>query len=223
MASTITGRNARQEGIVPFHSLSQCRATVIGVGAVGRQVALQLAAMGAPWLQLVDPDTVEEVNLGCQAYLEADVGRTKVEATGHIVRQLSPDTELTEVRARFRRSLYCGNAVFCCVDSIHTRKLIWESVHRRVEFFCDGRMSAEVLRVLTASDPETRETYAGSLFPPAEAHSGACTARSTIFCANIAAGMMLSQFSKWLRRLPVDPDICLNLLSMELVLGCVAS
>jgi molybdopterin/thiamine biosynthesis adenylyltransferase len=40
-----------------------CRATVVGVGAIGRQVALQLAAMGICWLQLVDFDIVEPANL----------------------------------------------------------------------------------------------------------------------------------------------------------------
>ena len=38
-------------------------ATVVGVGAIGRQVALQLAAIGIPKLQLIDHDTVEPVNL----------------------------------------------------------------------------------------------------------------------------------------------------------------
>ena len=74
-------RDLRQREIVPPERLAACKATVIGVGAIGRQVALQLAAMGVPWLQLVDPDTVEAVNLGCQGYLEEDLGKPKVETT----------------------------------------------------------------------------------------------------------------------------------------------
>jgi molybdopterin/thiamine biosynthesis adenylyltransferase len=49
-------RDLRQRDIVPPEQLANCRATVIGVGAVGRQVALQLAAMGVPWIQLIDFD-----------------------------------------------------------------------------------------------------------------------------------------------------------------------
>lgn len=41
-------------------------------------------------------------------------------------------------------------------------------------------------------------------------------ARTTIYCVNVAAGLMLAQFTKWLRGLPVEPDISLNLLSNEL-------
>jgi len=36
--------------------LHTCKATVIGVGAIGRQVALQLTSIGIRWLQIVDFD-----------------------------------------------------------------------------------------------------------------------------------------------------------------------
>ena len=53
-------RYCRQKDIVPPDRLAECKATVVGVGAIGRQVALQLAAMGVPWLKLVDFDIVDE-------------------------------------------------------------------------------------------------------------------------------------------------------------------
>ncbi len=37
------------------------------------------------------------------------------------------------------------------------------------------------------------------------------------YCANIAAGMMLAQFTKYLRQLPIESDISFNLLTNELV------
>ena len=77
-------------------------------------------------------------------------------------------------------------------------------------------MSAEVLRVLTACDAPSRGHYPSTLFSAGEAHAGACTAKSTIYCANIAAGMMLAQFTRHLRGLPVDHDLQLNLLTSEL-------
>jgi sulfur carrier protein ThiS adenylyltransferase len=77
-------------------------------------------------------------------------------------------------------------------------------------------MTAEVLRVLTACDPKSRKHYPTTLFQAEEAFVGPCTARTTIFCANIAAGLMVAQFAKYLRQLPVDCDIQLNLLASEL-------
>ena len=68
-------------------------------------------------------------------------------------------------------------------------------------------------------DPQGRERYPHTLFAAEESFQGACTAKSTIFTANIAAGLMLEQFTRWLRRLPVDPDLQFNLLSSEITLG----
>ena len=215
----LADRDLRQREIVPPERLAACWATVVGVGAIGRQVALQLAAMGVPWLQLVDPDIVEPVNLACQGYLQDDLDRTKVSATADLCQQVNHGLEVHELSERFRRTQDVGNAVFCCVDAINTRRLIWQAVQERVEFWADGRMSAEVLRVLTACDAASRRHYPTTLFAADQAYAGACTARSTIFCANIAAGLMIAQFAKFLRRLPVDADLQLNLLAGELTVA----
>ena len=190
-------RYSRQQDIVPPDRLAQCKATVIGVGAIGRQVALQLTAMGISWLQLTDFDVVEISNLASQGYLQDDLGNPKVEATANLCRQINDDLEMHEVNDRFRRSMEIGDIVFVCVDKIDTRRLIWEAVKDTVSFFADGRMSAEVLRVLTACDSSSREYYPRTLFTPEQAYVGPCTAKTTIFCANIAAGMMVDQFSKY--------------------------
>ena len=217
--STLIDRAARQRDIVPPDRLAACRATVVGVGAVGRQVALQLAAMGLPRLHLIDPDIVEEVNLACQGYLEADLGREKVHATAELCRQINPEVDIQTETGRFRRHAEVGNVIFCAVDDIEVRRLIWQSAGQRGQFFADGRMSAEVIRVLAAADEASRKHYPTTLFTAAEAYQGACTAKSTIFTASIAAGLMLGQFSKWLRNLPIEKDLTLNLLAAELSLG----
>ena len=209
-------RYSRQRDIVPPDRLAACKATVIGVGAIGRQVALQLTAMGIPWLQLIDFDLVEESNLASQGYLEEDLGKPKVEATGELCRRISHGLELHLVNDRFRRSIEIGTAVFCAVDKIETRRLVWEAVRDRADFFCDGRMSGEVLRVLTACSAASRKHYPTTLFAAEEAYAGSCTARTTIYCANIAAGLMLAQFATWLRGMPVEVDVNTNLLAIEM-------
>jgi sulfur carrier protein ThiS adenylyltransferase len=212
-------RYSRQKDIVPADRIADCKATVIGVGAIGRQVALQLTAMGIPWLQLIDFDTIEISNLASQGYLEDDLKKLKVEATADLCREINRDLEIQVLPERFRRSLSIGNIVFCCVDKIDVRRLIWEAVKEKVRFFADGRMSAEVLRVITACDVESRKHYPSTLFNAEEAFAGPCTAKTTIYCANIAAGLMVAQFAKYLRQLPVDADIQLNLLASELTVG----
>jgi sulfur carrier protein ThiS adenylyltransferase len=88
--------------------------------------------------------------------------------------------------------------------------------------FVDGRMTAEVLRVLAVGEPATDGHYATTLFAADEAYAGPCTASSTIYTASVAAGLMVGQMTRWLRRLPVDGDLTLNLLSMELTVAAGA-
>jgi sulfur carrier protein ThiS adenylyltransferase len=79
-------------------------------------------------------------------------------------------------------------------------------------------MLGEVIRVLSATnDSQSIKKYSDSLFSGEEAQAGSCTSRSTIYTANIAAGMMVHQFARWLRKLPLDDDLCFNLLSSELI------
>jgi sulfur carrier protein ThiS adenylyltransferase len=212
-------RFSRQADIVPRERILDCKATVIGVGAIGRQVATQLAAVGLPWIQIVDHDTVEESNIASQGYFQDDLTRFKVHATADICHQINPHLELYTINERFKRSSTIGNCIFCCVDKIETRKHIWDAAKDKANFFVDGRMSAEVLRVITACDEKSRKYYPQTLFTAEQAQAGPCTAKTTIYCANIAAGFMLAQFTKYLRLLPVDPDIQINLLSSELNVG----
>jgi sulfur carrier protein ThiS adenylyltransferase len=214
-------RYSRQRDIIPQERLAACRATVIGLGAIGRQVALQLAAMGIAWLQLVDFDQVEPSNLASQGFLEGDLGKFKVDAAAELCCQINNGLQphLNAVATRFRRSMAIGNVLFCCVDQIETRRQIWDVVQRKADFFCDGRMAAEVLRIVTVADSVSRQRYPETLFSSREAYAGSCTAKATIFCANVAAGLMLSQFAKWLRGLATDFDCQLNLLSAELTVA----
>ena len=208
-------RFGRQDDLVPRDRLADIKATVIGVGAIGRQVVLQLAAIGVSRLQLVDFDQVDLTNVTTQGYWAADVGQPKVEATLAAIRQLDSAIIAETVQDRYRPRMEIGEAVFCCVDSIATRSAIWRSAGTRCRFWADGRMLGEVLRVLAVTESIGRDHYPTTLFAQSEAQPGRCTARSTIYAASIAAGLMVHQCSRWLRRLPVDREIVLNLLSSE--------
>jgi sulfur carrier protein ThiS adenylyltransferase len=194
--------------------------TVIGIGAIGRQVTLQLAAIGARRLQLVDFDRVDITNVTTQGYLVEDVGQPKVAATAQAIRRLDPDVEVNAIDDRYRPKMELAKAVFACVDSIEARGAIWRSARRRTEFWADGRMLGETIRILVAADEASRRYYPTTLFAASEAEQGRCTARSTIYSANIAAGLMVHQFVRWLRGQPLDADTTLNLLASEMTVDC---
>jgi sulfur carrier protein ThiS adenylyltransferase len=221
MATPVTteDRFTRQQDLVPSARLAPLVLTVIGVGSIGRQVARTLAAIGARRMRLVDFDHVEDSNRTTQGYLAQDVGLPKVVAMAREIARLDPSIDVELVEDRYRPKLAVGEAVFCAVDSIETRAAIWRSAGRRARFWADGRMLADTIRVLVAADEAGRRHYPTTLFSASEAHPGRCTAMNTFDTAQIAAGLMVHQFRRWLRGQATDPDAVLNLLSGELILG----
>lgn len=216
---TSKNRFSRQRDLVPAARLSNVFVTVIGVGAIGRQVAIQLAAIGARRIQLVDFDSVDHSNVTTQGYLAADIAKPKVQATAQAITGLDSAIHVELIQDRYRPKLEIGEAAFCCVDSIDARSAIWRSAENRTGFWADGRMLGEAIRILVAADEISRRHYTTTLFSTGEAEPGRCTARSTIYAANIAAGLMVHQFVRWLRGQSVDADASLNLLAGELVVG----
>jgi ThiF family protein len=211
-----TDRFARQSGLLPPSALENLTATVIGVGAIGRQVALQLASLGVRNLVLVDFDRVEPTNVSTQGYFNPDVGTPKVVATARAIERIDPLIHVGLVEDRYRPQLEAGDAVFCCVDSITARSATWRSAGHRCRFWCDGRMLGETMRILVATEQQGRSHYPTTLFQQSEAQVGTCTARGVIYTACIAAGLMVHQFTRWLRKLPIDSDVSVNLLASEL-------
>ena len=207
-----------QQDLVPQERLQAHRVTVIGVGAIGRQVALQLASIGVHQLQLIDFDEVDSTNVTTQGYLAGDIGYPKILSVSRLLRQIDPAIEVDMVPDRFRPKHTVGTAVFCCVDSISARRAIWNSLCHKIGFWADGRMQGEVIRVLAldATDTHQRLRYDESLFEQSDAHAGSCTSRSTIYAASIAAGLMVHQFCRYLRGIDTDPSLMLNLLASEL-------
>ncbi|MFH1303653.1 MAG: ThiF family adenylyltransferase, partial [Planctomycetota bacterium] len=146
-----TDRFQKQSDLIPAERLFQMAATVIGVGAIGRQVALQLAAIGTPRIQLVDFDTVESTNITTQGYRGQDLGQSKVDATEKAIQELDKSIQVITHTDRYRATIPIGEAVFCCVDSISARAAIWRSVNKKCEFWTDGRMLGEIIRILAVS------------------------------------------------------------------------
>jgi len=213
----IENRDIRQREIVPPDAIKEMTVTVIGVGAIGRQVATQLAAMGIQNLQFIDPDVVAPENLAAQGFLETDLDELKVVAVQEACSRINSEINIEIIDGLYNDDIEVGNVVFCCVDSMMAREFIWDSVEEDVKLFLDTRMSAESMRIL-AVDTEGGDTfwYEETMFADEEAYGTRCTAKSTIYCANIAAGLAISEFTKWLRGMSVSKDKMLNLLSGEM-------
>ena len=220
----LSDRDIRQRDIIPREKLELLTGVVIGVGAVGRQVALQLAAIGTPRLVLVDHDIVAIENLAAQGFAEKEIGLTKVEAVKESCRELNSAVLVETWQERFGQNVKIQmdspeqkKVIFCCVDSMAARKGIWKFMEFE-HFFVDTRMAAEIARVfcVTSDAPEAAEYYTTTLFTDAEAYEASCTAKTTIYCANLCAALAVSQLTKWLRDIPTDPDVTFNIMTSEI-------
>ena len=193
--------------------------TVIGVGAIGRQVALQLAAIGVRRLQLVDFDRVEQTNITTQGYLADDIGQPKVAATAEAIARLDPDVEVDAIDDRYRPKLEIGEVVFAA------------STRSKPAARSGGRPGTS--RVL-GGWPDARRNNSHSRRrrrgeSPALSDDALCRERGRAGEVHGPQHDLHGQHCRrtygapvcrWLRRQPVDADISLNLLASEMMVGC---
>lgn len=216
-------RYTRQEGIVSQDLIKSYRPLVIGTGAVGSNVARQLAHMGSD-MSLVDFDEVDEVNLCCQGFLESDVGKYKVDAVQGIVSQINGSVNAHQHKDAFNiNHKYAGEEViFSCADSMKVRETAFRHFTRtkKFRFLGDSRIrGGDTIRIVIcrADMPESTATYKGSLFAEEEAQRGSCTTKTTIYGAFVASALLISEYVKFLNGRPTEcTDFMVNLASLEM-------
>lgn len=202
---------------MPLEKLQKIKATIVGLGSGGRQVGLQLATIGVPNLHFIDHDKVEIVNLASQGFMEEDLGKFKVDAVAEICKKINSQINIKTTKAKFNPIMFDGGVIFSCVDSMSARRKIFESTNGIRELMIDARTTAEYSRIfIVDNDEESNKHYEKSLFSDDEAHPGSCTAKMTFYIANVSAGIRVAQFAKWLRNIPLDKEIQINLLTNEM-------
>jgi sulfur carrier protein ThiS adenylyltransferase len=213
-------RYSRQTLLVP-DGLRTIPISIIGCGAIGRNVAVQLVSMGAENIELYDFDTVEESNVASQGFPEQQIGMSKVEAVEMSCKAINSQCSISVKNERFVKSSSLHGAVFLCVDTMEGRTLVSSAAQRqRVNFVIDGRMSGETARILSFEPTNSEEytSYTNTLMSDEQAHEGACTAKSTIYCSNIISGFMVSILTKWIKKLDssFDKDFMLDINNREI-------
>ncbi len=88
-----------QEVFSSFETMRTAKVAILGCGAVGSWVAVQLAHAGFQNLAFVDGDIVEESNLNRSVFRAEDFGRPKVEALRAAVLKISPAIRVNTTKA----------------------------------------------------------------------------------------------------------------------------
>lgn len=179
-------------------------------------------------MYLVDFDTVDVENLAVQGFVEADLGMKKVKAVARACSQINSGIRVNVTPSKFCKEMISGIektaedriVVISGVDKMEVRKQIWGTYAAKFAdddnaLFVDARMGAEVARILAVRGTEEKDYYEKTLFLQNDGLQQSCTAKSTIYCANIAAGMVVGVFTKWLRGMRPDRDTLYNIFATE--------
>ena len=192
----------RQSDILSSERVKDQSVAIIGAGAIGSHVAECLAKIGIRKLQLWDFDLVESHNISNQGYRLGDIGKSKVEA---IKERLEADTGI-EVEANNKQFTRVSSTnspiVISAVDSMRSRKAIFESVKKNIDayLFIDARMGALYGEIYSVdlTDPTSTAKYESTLFDDSEAYQEPCTRKATIFCAQGMAAWIASSVVDYL-------------------------
>lgn len=185
----------------PF-AFGQRRVDVVGCGATGSRIVLDLAKLGVENIHAWDFDQVEEHNVANQAFGLEHIGLLKVEALASIVRSAT-GTEITTHAEAVDGSQPLGEEVFLLTDTMASRKEIWDrglKFKLRTQVLIETRMSADSGRVYTLNPnrPGHIRAYEETLYADDEAEQSACGASVSVGpTAEVLAGLAVWQLIRW--------------------------
>lgn len=206
---------SRQSGYVPPEKFHGEKITVVGAGAIGSHVALQLAQMGigqsgSGELHIYDYDVVEEHNLPNQAYRLQDVGRPKVEALqGFIEDKMGFSIEAHNEKITKESggsSITSSRYVFLAVDSMEARKEILENFlefNSCTKLMLESRMGLTegMVFAINPQDYQEVDVWKSKWYSNEESEAGGCggseaVASTSIFIATFCVSTMMHHFKK---------------------------
>jgi molybdopterin/thiamine biosynthesis adenylyltransferase len=177
----------RQADLISDLQLKSYPITIIGAGAIGGWVALSLVKMGIKNITVMDYDEVDTVNMNCQFFRVKDIGKPKVLALQELIEDFT-DVKINAINDKFVGG-NIGGIVISAVDNMATRKLIYDT-QLTTRFIIDPRMGAEdaLMYVIKPNDMDDRESYEKVLYTDEKATHERCTAKATIYTANLLSG-----------------------------------
>jgi len=198
-------RFLRNRDIIPQEKLDAL--SVIGLGGIGSAVIMLGSIMGFPKIEGWDHDDMAEHNLSTTVYPLSSVGHPKA----IIASQVAIKYGCVEP-AMHKRLWETGKPlhpkVIMCTDNMESRKDIfnqWAGMNNR-EFIIDARMGAMTCEIITITKGD-EEGYMKTWQPSSAIDDEPCTAKHTIFTANIVAGLSLAQMQRVLIKSPYQRHV----------------
>jgi len=179
---------------------------IIGVGATGSFVAMELARMGCPVLNIYDFDDVEIHNIPNQYYDTEDLGKLKVEALAEKLKAINPNiivNVFTKAVLPKADEEHPGidtmkGYVFLLVDSMKVRKELWAAAKENKDIIhCwESRLGSDQARVYSI-DMSIKDfsKYEADFYDDDNAEVSACGTSITVLPIVLqTASLMIVQF-----------------------------
>lgn len=181
---------------------------IIGVGATGSFVAMILARLGCPVLNIYDFDDVELHNIPNQYYDTEDLGKLKVEALEIKLKAINPNIVINihkcpvlPVRDEKEDSIGINELsgyIFLLVDSMTVRKQLWEAIKRNKNIIhvWESRLGSDQARVYSLDmDRKDYSQYEQDFYSDETAEVSACGTSITVLpIVLMTASFMIEQF-----------------------------
>lgn len=139
---------------------------IIGCGAIGSWIAIQLTRQGVDNLHLWDFDVVDAHNLTNQSYPKAHIGQPKVASLRAQMKAINPAMNITIHNEPYTDQPLAGS-VFLCVDSIDLRRAIATRHERNqlIDVMLDCRMGLTAAQHYAAvwSNDQHRNRFLASM------------------------------------------------------------
>ncbi len=209
---------SRQNRIIPDKRLAESRVAIIGCGAVGYQLTQQLAAMGVPYIELFDDDTIDASNLTSSGFPPHLIHANKVSAAAQAID--TRECVIVKTPERFTPdAVTTADVLFTCVDSMEARQIA-NDFARNWAFgklaIIDPRVAGETVECYGAWTPKSLSLHRKTICPQDDAYPEPCGAKMTIYSAAIAAGLACSMFARWLQSPTAEPPAPVSGLTLEL-------
>jgi len=202
--------NTRSQDIA---DLTNVEFHIVGCGAIGSSVAIQLARLGADNFHLYDFDKVGIENVGVSQYIDEDIGKSKVNALYTHIKKIECSIEVKPTNSKFES--YSGTKdgiLILGLDSMKARMDIVELLAQcpdKPNIVIDGRMGAEQFQQYMIDNP-TVDKYKKTWYSDEEGDPEPCTSKATSYCSNMSGSFIVNSIRKYVTKQPYNKEIVFN-------------
>ena len=202
--------NTRSQDIADLKSVEF---HIVGCGAIGSSVAMQLVRLGADNFYLYDFDKVEIPNIGVSQYNEQDVGLPKVGALINHMKRVNVMIKVEGIISKFNS--YEGGKEGILVlglDSMKARRDIVQMLVKcpyKPKIVIDGRMGAEHYQQYIYNNI-TMSQYDKNWYSDDESDPEPCTRKATSYCSNMSGSFIANAAKNIVMKQPYFKEVTFN-------------